>query len=256
MVDATIASLTYLLYCIFLDFFTMRLDKFISNSTVFTRSQTGKIIRKGDVSVNGSIIKKAAFKISAKDKVQYLGIEINLPKMRYIMMNKPMDVVCSTADGQHQTVLDLLFIAKRDNLHIAGRLDLDTTGLVLITDDGQWSHRITSPRHKQAKVYRVTLSERISNEAIEQLETGLRLKNETKNTLPAQVKRIDDKTILLTLREGKYHQVKRMLVAVGHHVEQLHRQQIGKIILDPHLKAGEWRELSEDEIQLYSFSDK
>ncbi len=229
----------------------MRLDKLISNSTVFTRSQTGKIIRKGDVSVNGSIIKKASFKVSPKDKVQYLGIEINLPKLRYIMMNKPMKVVCSTADGEHQTVLDLLFIAKRDNLHIAGRLDLDTTGLVLITDDGQWSHRITAPKHKQAKVYRVTLSEMISNEAIGQLETGLRLKNEAKNTLPAQVKKIDDKTILLTLREGKYHQVKRMLAAVGHHVEQLHRQQIGKIILDPNLKAGEWRELSEDEIQLF-----
>ncbi|MCK5813591.1 MAG: pseudouridine synthase [Cocleimonas sp.] len=226
----------------------IRLDKLISNSTVFTRSQTGKIIRKGDISVNGSIIKKASFKILENDQVQYLGVEINLPKTRYIMMHKPKEVVCSTRDGEHQTVLDLLFIAKRDSLHIAGRLDLDTTGLVLITDDGQWSHRITSPKHKQAKVYRVSLEEEIGDKAIKQLEEGVRLKGEDKATLPAKVNKLDSKTIILTLHEGKYHQVKRMLVAVGHHVVQLHRQQIGKIILDDALKAGEWRELSEDEI--------
>lgn len=228
----------------------MRLDKLISNSTVFTRSQTGKIIRKGDISVNGSIIKKAAFKIAKDDQVQYLGIEINLPKTRYIMMHKPKGVVCSTRDGEHQTVLDLLFIAKRDSLHIAGRLDLDTTGLVLITDDGQWSHRITSPKHKQAKVYRVSLAEAIKDEAISQLEEGIRLKGEDNTTLPAKVEVLDSKTILLVLHEGKYHQVKRMLAAVGHHVVQLHRQQIGALLLDDVLKVGEWRELSNDEVAL------
>ena len=228
----------------------MRLDKLISNSTVFTRSQTGKIIRKGDISVNGLVIKKAAFKISKVDQVQYLGIEINLPKTRYIMMHKPKGVVCSTRDGEHQTVLDLLFISKRDSLHIAGRLDLDTTGLVLITDDGQWSHRITSPKHKQAKVYRVSLAEAIKDEAISQLEEGIRLKGEDKTTLPAGVEVLDSKNLLLVLYEGKYHQVKRMLAAVGHHVTDLHRQQIGKIVLDDSLKAGEWRELSQAEVGL------
>ncbi len=226
----------------------MRLDKLISNSTVFTRSQTKKIIRKGNITVNGTVIKKAAFNISSDDQVHYLGVEINLPKPRYIMMHKPKNVVCSTADGDHETVLDLLFISKRDNLHIAGRLDLDTTGLILITDDGQWSHRITSPKHKQAKVYCVSLTEAITEQAIQQLETGIKLKNEKKSTLPAEVKQVDDKTILLTLHEGKYHQVKRMLAAVGYYVSQLHRQQIGKIVLDNDLKAGQWRELSEGEI--------
>jgi 16S rRNA pseudouridine516 synthase len=228
----------------------MRLDKLISNSTVFTRSQTGKIIRKGNITINGSVIKKSAFKVSPTDEVQYLGININLPQQRYIMMHKPKQVVCSTADGEHQTVLDLLFIAKRDTLHIAGRLDIDTTGLVLLTDDGQWSHRMTAPKHKQSKIYHVTLTEEITTEAIKQLETGIQLKGEDKQTLPANVKKLDNKTLLLTLHEGKYHQVKRMFAAVGNHVEQLHRQQIGKIVLDPHLKAGEWRELSADEVDL------
>ena len=250
---ATRSAIKWFNLLIILGIFCMRLDKLISNSTVFTRSQTGKIIRKGNIRVNGDVVKKIAFNVSMDDQVQYLGVEINLPKTRYIMMHKPIDVVCSTADGVHQTVLDLLFISKRDSLHIAGRLDIDTTGLVLITDDGQWSHRITSPKHKQAKVYRVSLTENINDEVIQRLETGIKLKNENKNTLPAQVEKLDDKTILLTLNEGKYHQVKRMLAAVGHHVVQLHRQQIGNIILDKSLKAGEWRELSEDEIQLYSF---
>ncbi|MCK5917200.1 MAG: pseudouridine synthase [Cocleimonas sp.] len=228
----------------------MRLDKFISNSTVFSRSQTGKIIRKGDITVNGSVIKKSAFKVFENDQVQYLGVGINMPKQRYIMMHKPKDVVCSTADGEHQTVLDLLFISKRDNLHIAGRLDIDTTGLILLTDDGQWSHCITSPKHQHAKIYHVSLADEISDEAIKQLETGFTLKGEDKPTLPAKVEKLESKTILLTLHEGKYHQVKRMLAAVGNHVEQLHRQQIGKIVLDDGLKRGEWRLLSADEIKL------
>jgi len=228
----------------------MRLDKLISNSTAFTRSQAGKIIRKGDITVNASVVKKSAFKVSESDQVQYLGVEIKLPKQRYIMMHKPKDVVCSTADGEHQTVLDLLFISKRDSLRIAGRLDLDTTGLLLITDDGQWSHRITSPNYKQAKVYHVSLADDINDEAIAQLEAGIKLKGEDKATLPAEVEKLEGKTILLTLHQGKYHQVKRMLAAVGNHVERLHRQQIGKIVLDDGLKAGEWRELSADEIKL------
>lgn len=228
----------------------MRLDKLISNSTVFTRSQAGKIIRKGDITVNDSVVKKSAFKVAENDQVQYLGVNIKLPKQRYIMMHKPKDVVCSTADGEHQTVLDLLFISNRESLHIVGRLDLDTTGLLLITDDGQWSHRITSPKHQHAKIYHTSLTDDISDEAIKRLETGLTLKGEDKPTLPAEVERLDSKTILLTLYEGKYHQVKRMLAAVGHHVERLHREQIGKIVLDDGLKAGEWRELSADEINL------
>ena len=228
----------------------MRLDKLISNATVFTRTQTGKLIRKGNFTVNGVIVKKAAHKIEPDDQVEYLGIEINKPKARYIMMHKPKDVVCATKDGEHQTVLGLLFISQRESLHIAGRLDIDTTGLVLITDDGQWSHRITSPKHKQAKVYRVSLAEDITDTSIESLKNGLLLKGEEKPTLPAGVEKIDDRTILLTLSEGKYHQVKRMLASVGNHVSDLHRLQIGKIKLDDSLKEGEWRELSEDEINL------
>jgi 16S rRNA pseudouridine516 synthase len=109
---------------------------------------------------------------------------------------------------------------------------------------------MTSPKHKQAKIYHVSLSEAINTEAITRLETGIMLKGEDKKTLPATVEKIDNKTLRLTLHEGKYHQVKRMFAAVGSHVEQLHRQQIGRIVLDAGLKEGEWRELSADEISL------
>lgn len=228
----------------------MRLDKLISNATVFTRTQTGKIIRKGNITINGITVKKAAHKIEPNDQVEYLGIEINKPKARYFMVHKPKNVVCATKDGKHQTVLSLLFISQRESLHIAGRLDIDTTGLVLITDDGQWSHRITSPKHKQAKVYRVSLAEKISDSSIKTLQNGLLLKGEEKPTLPAGVEKIDDKNIYLTLSEGKYHQVKRMLAATGNHVTDLHRVQIGNIKLDESLKEGESRELTEDEINL------
>jgi 16S rRNA pseudouridine516 synthase len=228
----------------------MRLDKLVSNSTAFTRSQTGKIIRKGDITVNGFVVKKSAFKVSETDQVQYMGIDLKLPKQRYIMLHKPKNVVCSIADSKHKTVLDLLFISNRDCLRIAGRLDIDTTGLLLLTDDGNWLHRITSPKYKQAKVYHVSLTEDISDTAISKLETGIMLKGENKATLPASVEKLGNKTILLTLHQGKYHQVKRMLAAVGNHVEELHRQQIGGIILDNNLEAGEWRELSADEIML------
>ncbi|HIO93531.1 MAG TPA: 16S rRNA pseudouridine(516) synthase RsuA [Leucothrix mucor] len=228
----------------------MRLDKLISNSTAFSRSQTGKIIRKGSITVNGVVTKQAAYKVLPNDQVQYMGININEAKKRYIMLHKPKDVICATKDGEHQTVLGLLMISNLHSLHIAGRLDIDTTGLVLITDDGQWSHRITSPKHKQAKVYHVSLDDDISDDAIKQLETGVQLKGEDKATLPAKVEKIDNKVILLTLHEGKYHQVKRMLAVVGNHVTELHRQQIGNIILDSTLKEGQWRELTEDEIQL------
>lgn len=228
----------------------MRLDKLISHSTVFTRSQTGKLIRKGLIKVNGKVIKKSAYKILPDDHVHYLGIEINQAKKRYIMLYKPKDVVCATSDREHKTVLDLLFISNRKKLHIAGRLDIDTTGLVLITDDGQWSHRITSPKHKQAKIYRVSLTEAITAEAIQSLRQGILLKGEKKPTLATEVTKLNNTTLLLTLNEGRYHQIKRMLTAVGYHVIALHRQQIGTIRLDPNLSTGEWRELNQREINL------
>ncbi len=226
----------------------MRLDKYIVHNTNLTRSLAKKAISSGQVLVNLKRIKNTAFKLKVTDQVFYLGKQISTLHHRYLMLNKPSGYICSTQDDMHPSVLNLIDIEKRDRLHIVGRLDVDTTGLVLITDDGQWSHRITSPKKNCQKTYQVDLAEKIRSDTIEQFNKGLLLKNELKPTLPAQLVIQSKKQVLLTIQEGRYHQVKRMFAAVGNHVEALHRVSIGTITLDVQLGDGEWRYLTEDEI--------
>ena len=125
----------------------MRLDKLFSQSTSFTRSQAKIHIKRGKVKVDGTVISNPAQHISEDANVEYMGVSISKPQLRYIMLNKPKGVVCANKDKDHPTVFDSLFVPRIDSLHVAGRLDIDTTGLVLLTDDGQWLHRITSPKH-------------------------------------------------------------------------------------------------------------
>lgn len=228
----------------------MRLDKLLSNSTAFTRSQSKFAIRGGKVTVDGKIIKNSAQQVNDNSIVEYMGVSIKRPEPRYIMFNKPVGVVCANKDKEHPTVFDSLFLPRLDELHIAGRLDLDTTGLVLITDDGQWLHRITSPKHQHEKVYLVDLDSPITEKQIRVLTEGVQLKNEKKRSLPAKVEVLSDTKIRMGISEGKYHQVKRMLAAVGNHVTKLHREKISEIELDKNLKAGEWRALTAAEIDI------
>ena len=164
----------------------MRLDKYICQNTSLTRSSAKKAISCGQVSVNLECVKNTTFKVKLKDEVFYSGKRISTLGNRYLMLNKPLGYICSTQDEVHPSVLNLIDIDKHDRLHIAGRLDVDTTGLVLITDDGQWSHRVTSPKKNCPKSYLVDLAENIDAEIIELFENGLLLNNETKPTLPAQ----------------------------------------------------------------------
>lgn len=226
----------------------MRLDKYICQNTNMSRSLAKKAISSGQVSVNLECIKNTAFKVKRSDKVFYSGEQISTLGHRYLMLNKPSGYICSTQDEVHPSVLNLIDIDKRERLHIVGRLDVDTTGLVLITDDGQWSHRITSPKRNCQKSYQVDLAENISADIIELFKKGLLLKNELKPTLPAQLVIQSKQKALLSIQEGRYHQVKRMFAAVGNHVEALHRVSIGTITLDVQLGDGEWRYLTEDEI--------
>jgi 16S rRNA pseudouridine516 synthase len=228
----------------------MRLDKLISHSTVFTRSQAKTVIKKGNVSVEGETVKNPAQHIDEDAHVEYMGVSIKKPQLRYIMFNKPAGVVCANKDEQHPTVFDSLFLPRMETLHIAGRLDIDTTGLVLITDDGQWLHRITSPKHAHKKTYRVTLDSAITQKQIRILQQGVQLKDEKNRCQPATLDILDESQIRLSISEGKYHQVKRMMAAVGNHVRALHREQIAHIKLDKTLAEGEWRELGEDERKL------
>ncbi len=226
----------------------MRLDKFVTSASDYSRSEVKRLIKNKTISVNQAVVTNPAQHIKDSDEVYYLDQRLETPTPRYFMLHKPQGCVCANQDSEHQTVLDLIDTPNKSSLQIAGRLDKDTTGLVLITDDGQWNHRVTSPNKKQFKIYRVTLENQIEAEAIEQLEQGVQLNNEKHPTQPAKVSLIDKKIIELSIQEGKYHQVKRMLAAVGNHVVALHRIQIGEIFLDAQLQQGEYRALNNDEV--------
>lgn len=228
----------------------MRLDKLFSQATVFTRSQAKIHIKKGKVKVDGETIKNPAQHITDNANVEYMGVSINKPKQRYIMLNKPTGVVCANKDKDHPTVFDSIFVPNVESLHVAGRLDIDTTGLVLLTDDGQWLHQITSPKHNHKKLYLVDLDSDITEKQIRILSEGVQLKAEKERSKPAQIEVINKTKIRLSISEGKYHQVKRMMAAVGNHVIKLHREKIANIMLDDNLAAGEWRELSDLEVKL------
>lgn len=231
----------------------MRLDKYIASATAYSRKQVKQLIKNHHVRVNDIIATRSGQPVHVKcDDVQLHHQRLCIPAPRYYMLNKPLHTVCASKDSEHPTVIDLLNDVDCHQLHIAGRLDKTTTGLVLITDDGAWSHRVTSPSRSCFKTYRVTLTETITAEAIQQLEQGVQLHNEPKCTLPARIRRIDHHHIEMSIQEGKYHQIKRMMAAVGHHVSALHRQQIGHVPLDPMLAPGEYRTLTASEIHQFA----
>lgn len=227
----------------------MRLDKFIAQQLGVSRAIAGREIRASRVTVDGEIVKLTAFKLLPEHDVEYDGNTLTQQTgPRYFMLNKPQGYVCSTDDPDHPTVLYFLDEPVAHKLHAAGRLDIDTTGLVLMTDDGQWSHRITSPRHHCEKTYLVTLESPVADDTAEQFLTGVQLHNEKDLTKPAQLEVITPTEVRLTISEGRYHQVKRMFAAVGNRVVGLHRERIGEIKLDDDLAPGEHRALTEDEI--------
>lgn len=225
----------------------MRLDKFVAEAADLTRSQSKQALSQKRVSVDGAIVSDAKFKVLQEQTVRLDGQLVVIQNPQYIALNKPLGYICSTLDEVHPSALQLIKGLKTSQLHFAGRLDLDTTGLVLISDDGQWTHKITSPKRQCRKVYRVVCAERITPKQITALEQGVLLDGETKPTQAASVSQLSEKSLLLGLSEGKYHQVKRMLAAVGNHVSQLHRESIGSINLHE-LAEGDWRYLTLEEI--------
>lgn len=225
----------------------MRLDKFISNCTGLTRSQATKVIRQGRVLVNGELCKQGAQQLASADRVALDDDELSLPGLRYLVLHKPAGYVCSSDDPEHPTVMMLLDEPALEKLNPVGRLDLDTTGLLLITDDGQWLHRITSPKHHVAKTYRVWLADPIPADAADRFAEGVLLRGEKDPTLPAQLDVIAEREALLTIHEGRYHQVKRMFAALGNKVVRLHREKIGDFQLPEDLAEGEYRLLTEQE---------
>lgn len=232
----------------------MRLDKFISQNSRFSRKEIKKAIRDSAVTIAGKVCTDAGYHLQTGAEVHLDGERIDWPTSLYFMLNKPAGYCCSHIDDGYPSLFRLLD-TDREKLHIAGRLDADTTGLVLLSSDGQWSHRVTSPKQKAGKcsdkIYHVVLAKPLTEDAITQLEQGILLRSETKPTRPARLKRLSDTVCELAIQEGKYHQVKRMFAAVGNQVTALHRLQIAGIRLDPTLKEGEYRPLTQPEIDQF-----
>lgn len=232
----------------------MRLDKFICKSTELCKPEVIRCILAGEVSVNGEIVTNESVQVHENNKVLLNGDTLKLRDFRYILMNKPAGTVCSNIDEVYPSLFNYLPVDNVSELHIAGRLDADTTGLVLITDDGRWSFHITQPANACCKVYRVQLSQEIAQESaddlVRQFERGLLLQGEKGLTRPAKLDIITPKDVLLTITEGKFHQVKRMFAAVGNRVVSLHREQIGDVRLNVGLK--QWRYLTQEEVESFT----
>lgn len=224
-----------------------RLDRLLAHATDLSRKQAGIEIRKQRVRVGEEIVRDPGQRVAADADVYWRDQLLEKPGKVYLMLNKPAGLICARRDDRHATVLDILPNSLARRVHIVGRLDKDTTGLLLLSDDGAWSHRISSPRHACSKRYLATLAEPLTAAAEERFAEGISLRNDDKPTRPAGLERVGEREARVTLQEGRYHQVRRMFAALGNHVETLHREAVGGLALDPGLAPGEWRELTEAE---------
>lgn len=229
----------------------MRLDKYLTNLGIGSRTQVKELIKKGKIKVNNEVVKKPEVHIDEeKDNVQFDGLDLNYNKFYYYMLNKPAGVVTAVSDNNCKTVLDLLDVTPKKGLFPVGRLDKDTEGLLLITNNGPLSHELLSPNKHVDKTYYVELNGSLVESDIQLFQKGLDI-GEKHLTKPAKLEIIDDSSkAYITITEGKYHQVKRMFAAIGLTVIYLKRISMGPITLDETLKPGEYRKLTEKEVKL------
>lgn len=228
----------------------MRLDKFLSESGRASRKEAGIAAKKGLITVNGSVVKKADVHIDPEnDRITYCGEEITYRQFTYIIMNKPQGYVSVTeAKGDIPAQALLPDVEQKLGLFPAGRLDKNTTGLLLLTNDGATAHRLTAPKHHVDKVYAFTVKFPISEADVKALCGGVTLEDGYE-TLPCMVEMISEREGRITLREGKYHQIKRMMIAVHNQITSLERISYGPLTTEG-LEVGQWRYLSDEEIKL------
>lgn len=229
----------------------MRLDQFLAKCQVGSRSEVKQFIKKGKVEVNGTTVKKAEFQISLdEDKVSYLGEEYSYEPTVYYMLHKPQGVVSATKDNTCKTVIELLEEENRNDLFPIGRLDKDTEGLLLITNDGQLAHSLLSPKKHVPKTYYARITGLVTENEVKKFQEGIDILDE-KPTLPAHLEIIKaGKTseVKITIIEGRFHQVKRMFHALGMDVEYLQRISMGKLVLDPLLPIGNYKKITKKDI--------
>lgn len=230
----------------------MRLDKYLSEIGCGTRSEVKKEIAKGQVRVNDIVIKKPEFKLDTEaDRVSFQETPVDYAEYEYYMLNKPGGVVSATEDPRETTVVDLIAQRHRQDLFPVGRLDKDTEGLLLITNDGVLAHRLLSPKKHVDKTYYAKILGKVTEEDVSVFADGIDI-GDDKPTMPAKLVILNsgsESEIKLTIREGRYHQVKRMFCALGKEVLYLKRLTMGHLVLDETLKPGEYRKLTKKEIE-------
>lgn len=229
----------------------IRLDKYLADMGAGTRSEVKKAIRNGNVTVNGTVVLRPETKVDTEaDGIACGGALTVYEEHEYYMLNKPAGVVSARTDSREQTVTDLIREKKRRDLFPVGRLDKDTEGLLLITDDGELAHRLLSPKKHVDKVYFARIRGCVTEADVQTFLSGVDIGDE-KPALPAELHILsagDTSEITLTIREGRFHQVKRMFHAVGKEVIYLKRLSMGTLVLDESLKPGEYRKLTEEEV--------
>lgn len=228
----------------------MRVDRFLSNLPRFNRKQVRVLLVERRVTVDGLAVSDPHHEVREFSRVCVDDEVLQAGKpARYFMLHKPQGCVSATADPVHPTVLDWLDEPDKHELHIAGRLDFNTTGLLLITNDGQWSRRLTQPQTKLPKVYLVETEQDIGPEYAVTFAAGLYFAFEDLTTQPADLELLGPRTARLSIIEGRYHQVKRMFGHFDNKVIGLHRERMGPLVLDAALAPGEYRELTDEEIR-------
>ena len=225
----------------------MRLDKYLSHAGVGTRKEVKQLIRKKHVRVNGELVVKDDMHVEEDDLVQLDGEHIYYEPFVYLMLNKPSGVICATQDSEHETVLDCFDVMLPKGCFPVGRLDMDTEGLVLISNDGKLAHHLLSPKHHVRKTYYVEHQLCLHETAIKTLCNGSIILDE-KTVLCAALEVINETSCFFHIEEGRYHQIKRMFSAVGNEVLYLKRVAMGPLRLDDHLEVGEWRALTQEEL--------
>ncbi len=229
----------------------LRLDKILADMGVGSRREIKALIRNGRVAVNGDVAVSGDIKLEAeKARISVDGVTVEYKQFRYVMLNKPAGYVCASEDRRERTVMELLDAQlRRQGLFSVGRLDKDTEGLLILTNDGDYAHRVISPKSNISKRYYAKVEGILDKSDSEKMREGLVLADGTK-CLPAELEILSENECVISVSEGKYHQVKRMLASRGKRVLYLKRLSIGGLSLDEKLDPGRWRDLAEEEIAL------
>ena len=227
----------------------MRLDRFLESKLSYSAQTVRDLFVQRKVILNGVAVSEGRGRITEFCQVEVDGSILQARQAIYLMLHKPKGCVSATKDTKNKTVLDLIDLPEKENLHLAGRLDFNTTGLLLLTNDGKWSRKLTQPQQKIPKTYWVKTQSEITPEYIEKFAEGFYFQFEDLTTLPAELSILSSHTAQLTIYEGRYHQIKRMFGFFQNEVLELHRLSMGNISLDENLAAGEYRLLTQVEIE-------